>query len=162
MLAKSKRQQESRTTRRMKITFLAVLCSTSSCGNFQANRERLESHVLEPGGSRQALSTRVQFVNSSNAPVASEQTYVVQRIGTSMVITDVLLTDSSGSINLHGEYCLPMYVAVRGATVAIKSGGDLPTHRQRIQAVGVQSLSALFGMPDSRYLGYTKRQPGCG
>jgi hypothetical protein len=86
----------------------------------------------------------------------------VQRIGDDMIITEILLTDKLGDISLRGYFCMPLYVAIGGAILPIKHGGDLPTIRQVVPLHGGTSAIAAFGTLNPNYLGYTERHRDCG
>jgi hypothetical protein len=65
-----------------------------------------------PGGERTELSTEVQFVDKANAPQPNKIIYLVERVGTSHVVTQVLTTDLHGRVRITGPHCLPMEVAM--------------------------------------------------
>jgi hypothetical protein len=139
----------------MGVAAVGIICLTSGCGVW--------GRLLEPGGSREVVNAQVQFIGSDNRPITLAKTYIVERIATDMVITSVVITDFNGGVNLHGSYCLPMFVAIQGAYVTIKSGNILPVgYRQRIQPDGGHPLSELFGVPDPRDLELHAHRLDCG
>jgi hypothetical protein len=96
---------------------------------------------------------------------AAQPAYVVERFGTSRIVTEVLNTDDRGGVRLAGQYCLPMQVVMVGGAATIRQGDVSPTVRVTLDRDRYfASLEATYGLPQPKHNKQGRRhlRPDCG
>jgi len=127
-----------------------------------AGCSRILSRIFEAvRGERTYVRAEIAFVAPDGTPIVDAPVYVVEQIGTMRPITEVLKTDAHGHILLDGYYCLPAEVATQGGNFVIQPPATAASYRIGVAADG-PSLEQLFGRPDSRFLGYSRKHSDCG
>jgi hypothetical protein len=120
------------------------------------------SQFFEAGGSRISLDADVIFVRPDLSPVAGVPVYVIETIGTTHPVTEVLRTDALGHVRLQGDYCLPVIVATQGGSVVIQRHSIVPAYRVTIKMVGQPPLDQLAGKPDAEFIRRSRIHIDCG
>ncbi len=116
-----------------------------------------------PGGERTELNVEVEFVDESNSIQPNKTVYLVERVGTNHVVTELLTTDSRGRVRITGPHCLPMQVAMRGGAANIRTVDLAPFYRVALDKERFfANLEEAYGRPDSRFLAYGRRHDDCG
>lgn len=120
------------------------------------------AQFYEPGGSRTAVVTDIEFVNADQTPVVDAPVYVTEQVGNNQVVTEVLKTDARGRVSLNGYYCSPMYVLIRGGSVVVQRETLAPFYRVTVKGGDQPPPDAFAGKPDSKYLEYSRGHTDCG
>jgi hypothetical protein len=117
------------------------------------------------GGDRAELQVEIEFVDPNGKAAAAQPAYVVERFGTSRIVTEVLNTEDRGGVRLAGQYCLPMQVVMVGGAATIRQGDVSPTVRVTLDRDRYfASLEATYGLPQPKHNKQGRRhlRPDCG
>lgn len=118
--------------------------------------------IEEAGGDRVQLDVEIQFRNSDGTAATHKPVYIIERIGSSLVATEILKTDIEGRLWITGNRCLSMIVAVDGGSVVV----ERPTLRKfylvMLQSDHQPSAESLAGQPDPKYSHYADKHHECG
>lgn len=119
-------------------------------------------YLEEKGGELAHLNVEIIFEDKHGAPVSNEPAYLAERIGSSIIVTEIRNTDTEGHLRIEGLRCLSLIVAVKGGSVAIETPTLKDEYLVVVQREGSPSLSQLLGKPNSRYKDYAFRKQSCG
>lgn len=118
--------------------------------------------LLEFGGTKARLDSRVQFVTSNGKPVADATIHLVERIGTRAATTEVTRTDARGWVFLNGYYCLPLSVVSSGGGAVIKPGSVMSSYLVHVESNPQPDLLVELGPPYPKDLKTNRENAYCG